>query len=184
MSLTRRDPKPYYTPSDFTFTERNATQRAERLARKRYNMQNDIKAAHIATMVRPENTRWIIERLRKEYGTFDGRERTAHTQPTLKDMTVIEIGAGLGYLAVEMAKVCKHVFAIETDPMFSHEFAQKLYAEKPANLTWIFDTARPAMSRMCGGWLPAGDLVLVVTGSDEVRLRKLAETFLHPVWGE
>lgn len=165
---------------------------AERRDRQTFNARNGIKAAHVSTIVRPENTTWIIERLKAKYGTAEGRrppfatDVLASRRPALKDMTIIEIGAGIGHFAVELAQVCKHVFAIEADPVFSQTFARSLYADmpKPSNLTWIFDTATPEMSRMGGGWLPAGDLVIVVTGSDEVNLRKLAEHFVHPIWGE
>lgn len=125
-----------------------------------FNRREDIKTSHIATIVRPENTRWIVERLQAKHERLD-------------DMTVVEIGAGIGYLAVDLAHVAKRVFAIEADPLFSRAFGTKLYDEKPSNLTWIFGTATLEMAT----WVPKADLVVIVTGSDEVRLRKLGEQF-------
>ena len=55
--------------------------------------------------------------------------------------TVVEIGAGVGYLALEMARYATRVFAIEADPAWSWVFTRALYAHKPENLTWIFGTA-------------------------------------------
>lgn len=51
---------------------------------------------------------------------------------------VVEIGSGVGYLALEMAKVAKSVVSIENDPTWSWVFTKFLYRQKPANLTWIF----------------------------------------------
>lgn len=51
---------------------------------------------------------------------------------------VVEIGSGVGYLALEMARVAKSVVAIENDPSWSWIFTKFLYRQKPLNLTWIF----------------------------------------------
>ncbi len=131
---------------------------SESTDRAAFNKKNDIRAAHIATVVNEENTRWMVEGLRSK----------------IQGKIVTEIGAGQGFLAVELAKAgAKHVYAIEIDPMFSHLFARKLYLEKPSNLTWIMDKASPEMAK----WLPGADVVVVVTGSDESRLRTLAGHF-------
>lgn len=55
---------------------------------------------------------------------------------------VVEIGGGVGYLALEMAKTAKSVVAIENDPSWSWIFTKFLYAQKPANLTWVFGHSR------------------------------------------
>lgn len=129
-----------------------------------FNKRSGIRTTHIATMVHHVNTVWILRRLEQQF-------------QNLKDMTVIEIGAGVGVFAVNLAERCKRVFAIEADPLFSREFAVRLYADKPSNLTWVFDVAVPEMAARNGGWLPRADLVLVLTGSDEENLRDLAEQF-------
>lgn len=54
---------------------------------------------------------------------------------------VVEIGAGVGYLALEMAKIARSVVAIENEPAWSWLFTKFLYSNKPANLTWVFGCA-------------------------------------------
>lgn len=54
---------------------------------------------------------------------------------------VVEVGAGVGWLAIEMAKYAKQVYAIEVDPAWSWVFVRHLYKKKPKNLTWIFGAA-------------------------------------------
>lgn len=125
-----------------------------------FRQREGIATSRVATIVRPENCAWILERLEQRF-------------PRLAEMTVVEIGAGVGHLAIAVADRAARVFAIEADPGFSQAFASQLYATKPANLTWIFGTATPEMA----AWVPKADLVLVVTGSDEVHLRELGGRF-------
>lgn len=80
---------------------------------------------------------------------------------------VIEIGAGVGFLAIEMAKRAKSVFAIETDPAWSWIFTRSLYAHKPPNLTWIFGNAETVADFL------SGDVVVIVTRSGHEEMRKL-----------
>lgn len=62
-------------------------------------------------------------------------------RPDIEGKRVIEIGAGVGFLAIEMAKIAESVIAIEADPAWSWIFTRCLYRHKPTNLTWIFGTA-------------------------------------------
>ena len=84
---------------------------------------------------------------------------------------VVEIGAGVGVLALELAKYAAHVYAIEADPVWSFAFARHLYSVKPPNLTWIMDRAENLVNVI------SGSVVIVVTGSDEEALRELAGQF-------
>lgn len=86
----------------------------------------------------------------------------------IKDKIVIEIGAGVGFLAIELAKIAKKVYAIEVDPAWSWIFTRSLYRHKPRNLTWIFGDAREVMDNF------HGDVAIVVTRSDVEGLRALA----------
>jgi len=81
---------------------------------------------------------------------------------------VVEIGAGVGFLALELARRAKRVYAIESDPAWSWIFTQSLYAHKPENLTWIFGTAESVVS-----WLRA-DVAVILTRSGEMQMRDLA----------
>lgn len=62
--------------------------------------------------------------------------------PHIEGKVVVEIGAGVGMLALQIARYAKHVWAIEADPAWSWVFTNCLYELKPANLTWIFGRAQ------------------------------------------
>lgn len=72
----------------------------------------------------------------------DARQAVAKFLPHITGRCVVEIGGGVGYLALEMAKHAKSVIAIENDPAWSWVFTKFLYRNKPANLTWIFGHSR------------------------------------------
>lgn len=58
--------------------------------------------------------------------------------PEIYGKRVVEIGGGVGYLALEIARHAKSVVSIESDPAWSWVFTKFLYQEKPAHLTWVF----------------------------------------------
>lgn len=122
---------------------------------KDYRKRHGIKAARILTVASEEDGKWMMERL----------------APVIAGKTVVEIGAGSGVLALMMARVAKHVFAIEADPQFTKLFLAHAASMKPTNLTWVFDAAQSLAP-----WLKA-DVAVVVTGSDEDGLRLLASQF-------
>lgn len=127
--------------------------------RNAYDARNGIRSRHYLTMVRPEDTDWIIARLRQR----------------VTDKVVVEIGAGVGLFACELAKYAKHVYAIEVDLAWSWMFMRYLYRTKPQNLTWIIDRAETLVDVI------RGDVCIVLTGSDEVALRTLAGRFAPEV---
>jgi hypothetical protein len=131
----------------------------ESAAEARYDAQHGVQSKHWLTILRPEDAAWIIGRLGER----------------IVGKTVVEIGAGIGVLAIEMAKVAKRVFAIESDPKWGVVFARYMYREKPSNLTWILDRAENVVD------LVHADIAVVVTGSDEVALRALAGRFAQDV---
>lgn len=85
----------------------------------------------------------------------------------IRGKRVIEIGAGVGFLAIEMARIAKSVFAIEIDPAWSWAFTHSLYQYKPKNLTWIFGSAETVAD-----WLN-GDVVIIATRSGIEEMRAL-----------
>ena len=92
--------------------------------------------------------------------------------------TVIEIGAGVGLLAIYMARVAKHVYAIEVDPAWSWAFTRELYRKKPENLTWIFGTAESVAP-----WL-RGDVAIIYTRSGQGAMESVAKRMCpKTVWG-
>jgi protein-L-isoaspartate O-methyltransferase len=130
--------------------------------RRRYQERVGVKAAHIATIVSDKNATWMMAKM----------------LPRIAGKVVVEIGAGLGVLAVEMARHAFRVFAIDSDPQFTASFANALYLTRPPNLTWIFDTAEGVIESGLAAAMKA-DVAVVVTGSDEVGLCKLAQAFVR-----
>jgi ribosomal protein L11 methylase PrmA len=129
--------------------------------RRRYQERVGVKAAHICTIVTPENTTWMMAKM----------------LPRIAGKVVVEIGAGLGILAVEMARHAARVFAIDSDPQFTASFANALYQKRPPTLTWIFDTAEGVLASGLAAAMKA-DIAVLVTGSDEVGLCKIAASFV------
>lgn len=86
----------------------------------------------------------------------------------IKGKRVVEIGAGVGFLAIEMAQIARSVFAIESDPAWSWVFTHSLYRHKPKNLTWIFGSAESVSD-----WLN-GDVAVIVTRSGVQAMRDVA----------
>lgn len=94
--------------------------------------------------------------------------------------TVVEIGAGVGALSVEMARSAAKVWAIENDPAWTYAFVKCLYKSKPTNLHWIFApadeipiTADVAVIRTCSG-----------ARSMLASARKKAPLIVFSVWDE
>ena len=88
--------------------------------------------------------------------------------PDITGKIVIEVGAGVGYLAIEMARYAKQIFAIEVDPAWSWIFTKALYVHKPQNLTWIFGSAET-----CADWL-RGDVAIIFTNSGIKEMKRVA----------
>ncbi len=95
--------------------------------------------------------------------------------PRIKGKVVVEIGAGVGMLAIQMAKFAKQVYAIEADPAWSWVFTQFLYGVKPPNLTYIFGAAQSMVG------LIQADVAVVYTRSDIPGMLELAGEFASEV---
>lgn len=85
----------------------------------------------------------------------------------IRGKTVVEIGAGVGFLAIGMAMIAKQVYAIESDPAWSWAFTKVLYEVKPPNLTFIFGKSETMV-----GILKA-DIAIVVTRSGHKYMKAL-----------
>ena len=94
---------------------------------------------------------------------------------SLADKVVIEIGAGVGLFALELAKIAKKVYAIEADPAWSWVFTKYLYLKKPQNLTWIFGSAQQLVGSI------SGDVAIIFTHSDIDNLKTLGRQFAPKV---
>lgn len=124
-----------------------------------YDARAGLRSKRYLTMLAPHDAQWIVDRV---------RDRIA-------GKVVVELGAGIGVLAVALASHAKRVFAIEADPMWSWVFSRWLYRSKPNNLTFIMDMAEHLTDVI------KADVAIVVTGSDEERLRATAERFAPEV---
>lgn len=124
-----------------------------------YDERMGLHSKKYLTVIRPSDARWMLERL----------------VPRITGKVVVEIGAGIGVLACAMATHAKRVYAIEADPMWGWAFARHLYKHKPTNLTYILDVAENLTTDI------VGEVAVVVTGSDEENLRRLANKFAPEV---
>lgn len=88
--------------------------------------------------------------------------------PHIQGKRVIEIGAGVGLVAIEIAKYAEHVIAIESDPGWSWAFTKYLWAHKPANLSWIFGRAEDFIGMI------RADVAIIITHSGRERMIKIA----------
>lgn len=95
--------------------------------------------------------------------------------PKIKGRVVVEIGAGVGMLALQMAKFAKQVYAIEADPAWAWTFTQFLYGAKPPNLTFVFGAAQTMVG------LIKADVAVAYTRSDIPGMLELAGKFAPEV---
>jgi len=95
--------------------------------------------------------------------------------PEIRDKTVVEIGAGVGLLAIGMATIAKQVFAIESDPAWSWAFTKVLYEIKPPNLTFIFGKAETMIGKL------KADVAIILTRSGHKEMQKVAQDLASKV---
>lgn len=126
---------------------------------KEYNDRHGIRSAHILTITSPTKAEL----------------HAAQLTDRIVGKTVIEVGAGVGYLAMAMAKYAHKVFAIEADPAWSWVYMTGLYRQKPANLTWIFGAAEEMVGIL------HGDVAVVVTRSGIASMQAVAGRLANEV---
>lgn len=90
-----------------------------------YSERHNINSAAILTVIDDETATAIVDLLADR---IEGR-------------TVVEIGGGIGLLAMHMGQVAKRVYCIEANPMWSWTFASILLAQKPKNVSYLFGAA-------------------------------------------
>jgi predicted RNA methylase len=101
--------------------------------------------------------------------------------PRIEGKIVVEIGGGIGLLALHMADYAKRVFCIEANPMWSWTFAALLLTHKPKNVSYLFGTASEFEGQL------RGDVALFCTHSDTAGMREAARPFadtIIDVYGE
>lgn len=122
---------------------------------KRYSERHGIKSAAILTIHDDETAGMMAEYL----------------APRIEGKTVVEVGGGIGLLALHMAQYAKRIYCIEANPMWSWTFAALLLAKKPKNVSFLFGAADEFAGQI------QGDVALIVTHSDISGMREIAGRF-------
>lgn len=98
-----------------------------------------------------------------------------HLAPRIEGRTVIEVGGGIGLLALHMGRYAKRVWCIEADPNWSWTFAAVLLAQKPKNVSYLFGSADQFYGTI------RADVALFCTHSDARGMREVGEHFAPEV---
>lgn len=104
-----------------------------------------------------------------------------HLADRIEGKTVVEIGGGIGLLALHMGPYAKRVYCIEANAAWSWTFACLLLAQKPKNVSFLFGAADEFV-----GMLKA-DVAVYCTHSDVQGMGLVAANFapvVIDVWGE
>ena len=89
----------------------------------------------------------------------------------IEGRTVVEIGGGIGLLALHMGRIAKRVYCIEANPMWSWTFAELLLKAKPRNVSYLFGAADEFVGAI------RGDVAVYCTHSDVKGMGLVAAQF-------
>jgi hypothetical protein len=92
----------------------------------------------------------------------------SHLAERVRGKTVVELGGGIGLLALHLSPVAKRVIVIEANPVWTEVFVALLYRMKPKNVTWVFGVADEVATMV------RGDVALYCTHSDHDGMRAVA----------
>jgi hypothetical protein len=126
---------------------------------EKYSDRHGIKSAAILTMHNDETAGLTAQYL----------------APRIEGRVVVEIGGGIGLLALHMAQYAKRVYCIEANPMWSWTFAALLLAAKPKNVSFLFGAADEFAGQI------RGDVALFCSHSGLVDMREQAAKFAPTV---
>jgi len=130
-----------------------------------YSERHNIRSAAILTIADDETAAMAAE----------------HLAPQTAGKTVVEIGGGIGLLALHMGRYATRVYCIEANPMWSWVFAGALLRQKPKNVSFLFGSADEFLGCV------KGDVALFCTHSDVKGMSLVAAQFaplVIDVWGE
>lgn len=105
----------------------------------------------------------------------------AYLEPRIEGKTVVEIGGGIGLLALHLGLIAKRVYCIEANPMWATTFAEVLLRTKPRNVSYLFGTADEFVGAI------RGDVAVYCTHSDVQGMGLVAAQFapvVIDVYGE
>lgn len=98
-----------------------------------------------------------------------------HLAPRIEGKTVIEIGGGIGLLAMHMGQYAKRVYCIEANPMWSWTFTVALLERKPRNVSFLFGAADEFLGTI------KGDVAVICTHSGLQSMKLVAAQFAPSV---
>ena len=130
-----------------------------------YMDRHGIASAGVLTVLDDNHAMLVAERLR----------------PRIEGKTVVEIGGGIGLLALHLGLVAKRVYCIEACPIWSWVFAGVLLEKKPRNVSFLFGAADEFLGCI------RGDVALYCTHSDVTGMGLVAQQFapvVIDVYGE
>ncbi len=132
---------------------------------QRYSERHGINAAAVLTVYDDETAGAVLEYL----------------APRVAGKTVVEIGGGIGLLALHLGMVAARVWCIEANPMWSWTFAGTLLKSKPKNVSFLFGAADEFVGTV------KADVAIFCTHSDVAGMRDIARKFapvVIDVYGE
>ena len=130
-----------------------------------YSERHNVNSAAVLTVLTDEHAGLITDRLASR----------------IEGKTVVEIGGGIGLLALHMGLIAKRVYCIEANPMWSWTFASVLLKSKPKNVSFLFGAADEFVGAI------GGDVAIYCTHSDVQGMRLIAAQFapmVVDVYGE
>lgn len=105
----------------------------------------------------------------------------SYLAPRIEGKTVIEIGGGLGLLALHLGLYATRVYCIEANPIWASCFLAVLLAQKPKHVSYLFGAADEFAGQI------HGDVALFCTHSGVKSFRAAAAPFapvVIDVYGE
>jgi hypothetical protein len=130
-----------------------------------YSERHGITSAAVLTVIDDETAAAIVD----------------HLEPRIAGKTVVEIGGGIGLLALHMGAVAKRVYCIEANPMWSWTFAEVFLHKKPRNVSFLFGAADEFLGAI------KGDVAIFCTHSGVQAMGLVAAQFASvtiDVYGE
>lgn len=120
-----------------------------------FSERHNIRSAAVLTMTDDETAGLMAEYL----------------APQIEGKVVVEIGGGIGLLALHMGHIAKRVYCIEANPMWSIAFAHLLLARKPKNVSFLFGAADEFVGTI------KGDVAVYLTHSNVKGMGLVAAQF-------
>lgn len=121
----------------------------------RYSERHNINSAAVLTVTDDNHAMLISEHLRHR----------------IENKTVVEIGGGIGLLAMHMGLLAKRVYCIEANPLWAWTFANVLLHQKPKNVSFLFGAADEFVGAI------RGDVAVYCTHSDVAGMGLVAAQF-------